>query len=1327
MKSRFVNWAVAAALTFGGLSLSAASSATVSLLYTYDGSEFRTDGKSAKAAFVVTSLSGASDFQVAGVNGTEIGAWNGRNQVFLVDGLAVSTEFTSCKVDGEAVDLVAPFRTTAAMATRSVGGKVYQSTISKGPAWWVSSDGKTLDYLPVDEGGADKQVTASSAGWSLFTDGDYDVFAWPEAVTCNGRRYIVFHYAVRAKDKASAPSVAKCAIGAKLQLNGNLKVKAGLSAYGWLVQQAGGLTPYMNLGLFTRNGRGGIVEKIDRLPSAMWFGAVETGKTLADHAFDNTPDPGSVGQLNPGHVAVSWQDLDLSSGDVQTMSVAFGNFDADEMEGDDGDPYVTYTAEGWKGTYDGQPHGISVTALGPAGAKVQYALAKDGPYRDAPYTFTNVNETPAEVWFRLEAEGYLAVTNSATVTVAFSANAWLDEPTVTGKVYDGTPATVTMGQPKFGAASVTYDDGQTVAPVAAGGHTAKFTVAATENYGALEKVVSYTIARAVFPGGGEEPGGGEVPEGGVSKFDTVAMYDGASHTIATNDLVAAFKAVTGGDVTVAYACGGAGAPVLPWMPVAPDFTNVCATSVWYKVASANYQDFTHEARVTVTPRDISTVTVEDIPDQQHTEAAIEPTVTVTDGDPTIVTADDYTVAYSDNIAIGTATVTLTGKGNYTGTKTVHFEIVGRGAAFLKAEIGWKLLAARRTFVAQLKVTCTSELAAGISDLRFMFADRVSGDETTAALWDTPNRAAKSTTMTVDDDTYRYVALDPVLITSENVPAAYGVSDLSAPAIPISERTIELYVRARVGSASGDAGIVEEDDLVGYVYWISGDKTFSIPVSVGSLSEFRAMLSALDDDDSSGSGTVKRPCACGGAGFLRERSIALWSAKADAGSVFAGWSAAPDAPECVTNHLQALSVNELRNKKLTFKVGAGERIVPTDVEATWARIDEDRIRSVVLTADRLEVDCKSHVTATVSGLPKGLKFTARTLEVAGTLKAKDAVYMVKVTVKNDSGYTWKGSFPMTVAGGAVTDVALAVDVVETGVPVMLECDGTLGKTSGTKVYVEGKKAALRATPARGSIFLGWYADEAFTTPATGLPKGYLVASQSIVVPAEDLNLHARFVQLEDWSVGTFDGILYGSDSNACGTVTFTVSSKGKVSGKMLSAGKTYAFNATFDDARTIDGSLVFVAHPTVKVDGEVRTLELLVGEGEIEGLGCAVIFFCDGEDRVPIAKAVQNGWKLQPMAFPTFPTGKKTLVFSAADGLTITFAAKGAVRAAGKVDGREVSCATQVLPVAWRGDETREMLAQICVYVPSKSGQPGFCKVYDVLLTVGADGKFEAVR
>ena len=41
---------------------------------------------------------------------------------------------------------------------------------------------------------------------------------------------------------------------------------------------------------------------------------------------------------------------------------------------------------------------------------------------------------------------------------------------------------------------------------------------------------------------------------------------------------------------------------------------------------------------------------------------------------TLVAGTDYTVTYKNNVKVGTATVVITGKGNFTGTKTITFTI-----------------------------------------------------------------------------------------------------------------------------------------------------------------------------------------------------------------------------------------------------------------------------------------------------------------------------------------------------------------------------------------------------------------------------------------------------------------------------------------------------------------------------------------------------------------------------------------------------------------------------------------------------------------------------
>ena len=59
--------------------------------------------------------------------------------------------------------------------------------------------------------------------------------------------------------------------------------------------------------------------------------------------------------------------------------------------------------------------------------------------------------------------------------------------------------------------------------------------------------------------------------------------------------------------------------------------------------------------------------------------AKRPTVTVKDGTKTLVSGTDYTVTYSNNTMPGTASVTVTGKGNYTGTVKTEFTILAGDA------------------------------------------------------------------------------------------------------------------------------------------------------------------------------------------------------------------------------------------------------------------------------------------------------------------------------------------------------------------------------------------------------------------------------------------------------------------------------------------------------------------------------------------------------------------------------------------------------------------------------------------------------------------------
>ena len=112
-------------------------------------------------------------------------------------------------------------------------------------------------------------------------------------------------------------------------------------------------------------------------------------------------------------------------------------------------------------------------------------------------------------------------------------------------------------------------------------------------------------------------------------------------------------------------------------------TNVNAYNVVFTLNS-NYKwsdGTTTDVTVTwkITAYNLSNATIESVDKQTYTGSAITPkpnvTVPIPSGKTTILSSDtDYTYSYSNNTNAGTGTVKVTGKGNYTGTKSITFEI-----------------------------------------------------------------------------------------------------------------------------------------------------------------------------------------------------------------------------------------------------------------------------------------------------------------------------------------------------------------------------------------------------------------------------------------------------------------------------------------------------------------------------------------------------------------------------------------------------------------------------------------------------------------------------
>ncbi len=82
----------------------------------------------------------------------------------------------------------------------------------------------------------------------------------------------------------------------------------------------------------------------------------------------------------------------------------------------------------------------------------------------------------------------------------------------------------------------------------------------------------------------------------------------------------------------------------------------------------------------IVARDIVSATVAPVSDQTWTGSAITPLPVATFNGMTLVKDTDYTLSYVNNINVGTATITLTGINNLSGSRDVTFDIVGKDIA-----------------------------------------------------------------------------------------------------------------------------------------------------------------------------------------------------------------------------------------------------------------------------------------------------------------------------------------------------------------------------------------------------------------------------------------------------------------------------------------------------------------------------------------------------------------------------------------------------------------------------------------------------------------------
>ena len=159
-----------------------------------------------------------------------------------------------------------------------------------------------------------------------------------------------------------------------------------------------------------------------------------------------------------------------------------------------------------------------------------------------------------------------------------------------------------------------------------------------------EKTANFTIKAA------------EISNCSVNLDQSSYTYDGTSKTPEVTVTYNGKTLVKGTDYTVSYAAN----------------QNVSKKAIVTVKGTGNYQG-TLEKYFTINAASISEVLLSTT-SYTYSGSAITPAPTVKCGSKVLKKDTDYTVSYANNKNAGTATVTVTGKGNYSGTRTKNFTI-----------------------------------------------------------------------------------------------------------------------------------------------------------------------------------------------------------------------------------------------------------------------------------------------------------------------------------------------------------------------------------------------------------------------------------------------------------------------------------------------------------------------------------------------------------------------------------------------------------------------------------------------------------------------------
>ena len=584
--------------------------------------------------------------------------------------------------DNKLADCVLPFTVDPAPLTPSITGtaaKTYDGTTAVPAGLSITLEGKvgnddvtaTATGYAYDNANAGENKTVTASGITLEGGSKDNYTLSSTTVTTTGT--------ISKADQATpaAPSAAEVtdnSITLNTITNGEYKVDGGE----WQESPTfTGLDPNKAYTFYSR-----LKEDDNHNASPDSTGAsITTKKTMLDGATVTVSGSytytGTAIVPAAGEVTVELNGTTIDS-DQYTIS-ATGNIDAGEAT-----VTVTATADGnysgsasttftispatptlaWESTiqelpYTGNPAAITAPkATGPNGIQLgithdtgpcQFSYAKQGgsEFKGGLPTDAGIYTIKA----RVEAKGnYAAAESTNTLTLTISKS----QPTIAfaegydpSKTYDGqtipnpTADDLTITGATY--ADVTFD--WSAEPMNAGAYTLTANIPETDNTAAASTT---PLTVTISPKPVTSPAIALTPDtfvyDGTEKKPAVVVKDG-------NTIIPA------SEYTVGYS----------------NNTNAGTATVTIANVAGNY-DVSGSTTFTITAKPFAGASVSATGPFTYTGSALTPDPVVTLGGQTLVKDIDYTVAYAGNTNAGTATITVTGKGNYSGTAQGAFTI-----------------------------------------------------------------------------------------------------------------------------------------------------------------------------------------------------------------------------------------------------------------------------------------------------------------------------------------------------------------------------------------------------------------------------------------------------------------------------------------------------------------------------------------------------------------------------------------------------------------------------------------------------------------------------